>query len=172
MKSFIYLIFFVFTSCQSKSQNRKEFKSISLADEVLVGKLQYNKFKILLNKIDYINAINNNLFPEENNIIDSVSIKTGVTLGEKNIKYYYVDFYSSEKNLHVVRWLNLRNGNLYFDLSKDEEYPYEEYYITCNGISLCEPRLFFSDNKYIWSCREILGCFSPKEICEMSVTIF
>ena len=44
MKSFIYLIFFVFTSCQSKSQNRKEFKSISLADEVLVGKLQYNKF--------------------------------------------------------------------------------------------------------------------------------
>jgi hypothetical protein len=139
-------------------------KEISFDTKLLVGKLENNKPKLVLNKKDLIKAINKELYKSEN-MINKVTIMQQYTLGGRKIKYYYVEFSSSKrKDLHIVRWLCNYEGELYFDKSNNpERYTYMDLFIACEGDKKCRPRLFDLGDDFSWSCKEFIGCVIEEE---------
>jgi hypothetical protein len=160
MKTFflILLSFYSFTViCQTKE--------ISFEGKLLVGKLKNNgNPKLLLNKKDFINALNREHYENEK-ILDKVKIIQAYMIGGKKSKYYYVEFSSSKrKDLHIVRWLCNYEGELYFDKSNNsEKYTYKDLFVACEGNEKCRPRLFDLGNDFGWSCREFIGCVIEEE---------
>lgn len=156
-----FLIFLVSIYSLSMLSQSKE---ISFENKLLVGKLKNDKPKMVVNKKNFINAINRELY-ENKRVIDKVEIIQRYTLGGRKIKYYYVEFSSSKrKNLHIVRWLCNYEGELYFDKSNNpEKYTYMDLFIACEGSEKCRPRLFDLGDDFGWGCREFIGCVTEEE---------
>lgn len=157
----LLVIFLLFNSIIIVSQS----KEISFDSKLFVGKIKNGKPKLLINKKDFINAVNKEFYKNDP-IIDNIEVIQKYTLGAKKIKYFYVEFSSSKrKDLHIVRWLCNYDDKLYFDKSNNPDiYTYVDLFIICEGDEKCRPRLFYmGENDLGWSCREFIGCVTEEE---------
>lgn len=174
MKPIYLLIFIVLTSCSISSKKSSE-KSILEKEKLFVGELINDSIAIRIDKANFIKEINHSMFKDEN-IIDELTIKTNYTLGDKKVKYYHLNLSSSKKKLNIIRWLFNRDGKLYIDKSPEEGFTYADFYMTCEGIEGCKPRLYIYDSEYSWGCRDFLGCVTEEEAesnrCSQSATVF
>lgn len=168
----------VLTSCSSQSQLKNDNldKKISLNEKLLIGEVKNNEIIFKIDKNKFITQLNKELFLSDD-VIDKLEVNIGYTLGDKEIKYYYLNLTSSKRNLNVVKYLFDREGKLFIDKSYNtEDYTYVDFYISCEGGSFCKPRLFLIDDTYSWSCREFLGCVIEESdkvnACKQSTIVF
>lgn len=118
-----------------------------------------------------LKEVNINLFGK-NNVLHTLTVLSGTTLGEKQETYYYMKLSSKDKTINIVRLLYKHDGKLYLEDS-DGSFDIRDYYISCEGSDSCFPRLFYSDGRYIWSCRDTLVCIisdDEENKCEITTS--
>jgi hypothetical protein len=171
MRLIVLLLFC--TSCFSQGVKQE---TISLEARLLVGELKNNQIHVLIDKKAFIDEINKSLYGGKS-VIDNLDVLTDYTVGDKKDKFYFLQLTSGIRPLTIVRWVENINGQLYLDQSGNPEgYTHLDFFITCEGGDKCSPRLFVTDGKYGWSCREFIGCVTPEEaeknLCVQSATVF
>lgn len=166
---------FLFNSYSLMSQTSDESNKL-LTGKKLIAEMIDNKISLKIKKEEFIKLINDSLF-SKTPIIDDLEIKKDVTLGDEKIEFYFLRFYSNSKNINLVRWLFKDNHKLYIDKTYNSEiYTYKDFYVSCEGVDSCKPRLFFIDSFYFWGCGDFIGCVTEEEAnknkCVRIVTAF
>jgi|GEM_PF-5506845 len=174
MKPTVFLILLIsFFGCSAqKSDSKFDFdKRIKIAHITTNGKIEF-----IIDNVDFLNILNQKLYKGEK-MLDRLTIENGVSSGIKEVPFHYLSAISITKNLQVVRYLISDGENLYLDVvANGEFFSFETFFVACEGTSVCSPRLFYTNNGCIWSCRESYNCVSPEQAesdkCSITTTLF
>lgn len=150
----VYLLAFCFISIGAIAQTDLS------RDKILIGELKGDKASVVIDTKSFLKEFNKH-FPDMD--YNAVEINSQYTIGEKKEMFYYVDVYSSNKDAHVVRWLNNENGRLYIDNTFKNDFTHKNFYVSCVGVESCKPNLYAMGNELNWICGETPGCVTEEE---------
>lgn len=94
--------------------------------------------------------------------LSKIEIFKKTTLGEDSQDYYLVLMTDFFDRIHIAKWLELRNTQLYLKEGNGEAV-FESFYLTCIGIEDCIPNIFIVDGNWNWGCGTTISCLSDSE---------
>ncbi|QYJ67661.1 hypothetical protein [Flavobacterium litorale] len=175
MKNILVNILFasICISCHSQKSGSTD-DSWSLQDEVKIADIIKNDIHCIVDLKNILDRINLTL-SEDTPLFDTIKLRKGTSVGSKKIPFYYLHLSSNDVNKQMVRYVVKKDNALYLKNAKDDDNIYMQFYVTCEGVENCFPRLYYESENPAWICRENPTCIvntDETNICSTSVTLF
>lgn len=128
------------------------------AQNQLIAKRKNNTYEFQIDTLQFKKRVSKEIFNNEIEF-NKVEVKS---VQENDFTYYYLQLQESKQKVKVIRWLLMKDEELFFESNLINQESFNSVFVTCVGD--CSPKVLTIEQRKYWSCDGLNTCGIQSQI--------